>query len=440
MAEMSHTDRARDVVITGLGVVSPIGVGREAFWASLGAGRSGVRQITRFDTSTYPVHIGAEVIDFDPKAYVRPRKSLKVMSREIQYGFAAADFAISDAALKPETLDPNRFGVVYGAEMIYCDLAELESLYRQCLASGDFDFSHWYDSATRELFPLWLLRNLPNMIACHVAIVHDARGPCNTIGHSDVSSLGAIIEAVRTIERGAADVMIAGAVGARVHPTLFAYRGAGDLSRRNDEPERASRPFDAGRDGLVNGEGGATFILETREHAERRGAPLLGRIVSYASAHEPLRGNQAIRLEPLTGSAVRRVITDSLQRGSLTPTDINHVNAHGLSTVADDRYEAQAIHDVLGDVPVTAPKSYFGHLGAGGGAVELAVSILGLNAGEIPPTLNYDKPDPACPINVVHGEPLRIGEGEPQSSRQRFALKLSSSRLGQAAALIVEGA
>src|SRR5215467_3680182 len=160
MAEMSHTDRARDVVITGLGVVSPIGIGREAFWSSLCAGLSGVRQITRFDTSAFPVHIGAEVIDFDPKAYVRPRKSLKVMSREIQYGFAAADFAIAEATLKPETLDANRFGVVYGAEMIYCDLAELESLYRQCLASGDFDFSHWYDSATRELFPLWLLRNL----------------------------------------------------------------------------------------------------------------------------------------------------------------------------------------------------------------------------------------------------------------------------------------
>jgi len=427
--------KPRDVVITGLGVVSPIGIGREAFWSSLCAGRSGVRQVTRFDTSAFPVHIGAEVIDFDPKAYVRPRKSLKVMSREIQYGFAAADFAVSEAALKP--LDADRFGVVYGAEMIYCDLAELESLYRQCLASGDFDFSHWYDSATRELFPLWLLRNLPNMIACHVAIVHDARGPCNTIGHSDVSSLGAIIEAVRTIERGAADVMIAGAVGARVHPTLFAYRGDGDLSHRNDEPEKASRPFDAGRDGLVNGEGAATFVLETREHAERRGAPIMGRIVSYASAHEPLRGNQALRMDPLTGSAVRRVIADSLQRGGLTAADISHVNAHGLSTVADDRYEAQAIHDVLGDVPVTAPKSYFGHLGAGGGAVELAVSILGLNAGEIPPTLNYEQTDRQCPINVIHGQPLRIGNS---GSQRRLALKLSSSRLGQAAALIVEGA
>ncbi len=302
------TDQPREVVITGLGIVSPIGIGREAFWSSLCAGRSGVRPITRFDTSAFPVHFGAEVTDFDPKAYVRPRKSLKVMSREIQYGFAAADFAMTEAALTADRLDPDRFGVVFGAEMIYCDLSELEMVYRQCLVeetikprplvalpdSGGnesspphplapssiqhappdrFDFTRWYDSATRELFPLWLLRNLPNMIACHVAIAHDARGPCNTIGHSDVSSLGAIIEAVRTIERDAADVMIAGAVGARVHPTAFCYRGDGDLSHRNAEPERASRPFDAGRDGLVNGEGAAAFVLESRQHAQQRVRP-----------------------------------------------------------------------------------------------------------------------------------------------------------------------
>jgi 3-oxoacyl-[acyl-carrier-protein] synthase II len=437
MADMSHTDQPRDVVITGLGIVSPIGIGREAFWSSLCAPRSGVRLVSRFDTSAFPVHFGAEVVDFDPKAYVRPRKSLKVMSREIQYGFAAADFAMNEAAISPGMLEPDRFGIVYGAEMIYCDLAELELLYRQCLSTGSFDFTHWYEAATRELFPLWLLRNLPNMIACHVAIAHDARGPCNTIGHSDVSSLGAIIEAVRTIEHNAADVMIAGAVGARIHPTLFAYRGAGDLSHRNDQPERASRPFDAGRDGLVNGEGAAAFVLETRQHAQGRGAPILAQVLSYASAHEPLVGNLALGPQKLAGTAIRQVLIDSLKRAGLEPQDVGHVNAHGLSTIADDRYEAQAIHAILGDVPVTAPKSFFGHLGAGGGAVELAVSILGLNAGEIPVTLNYDKPDPECPLNVIHGEPLRIGAGGESESGKRAALKLSSSRLGHAAALII---
>ena len=438
MAAMSHTDEPREVVITGLGVVSPIGIGRDAFWSSLIEGRSGVRPISRFDTTGLPVRIGAEVLDFDPKAYVRPRKSLKVMSREIQFGFAAADFAINEAALPTATVEPDRFGVVFGAEMIYCDLTELEGAYRQCLASGSFNFTQWYEAAGRELYPLWLLRNLPNMIACHVAIAHDARGPCNTIGHSDVGSLGAITEAVRTIQRGAADVMVAGAVGARVHPTLFAYRGDADLSHRNDQPQHASRPFDAGRDGLVNGEGAAAFVLESRDYAEQRGAPIIARILSYASAHEPLRGNLALGPLPLTGSAVRTVLTESLRRAGLEPTDVSHVNAHGLSTIADDRYEAQAIHAVLGDVPVTAPKSFFGHLGAGGGAVELVASILALHAGEIPVTLNYEKPDPACPINVVHGQPLRIGKSQPGAKPAPLtALKLSSSRLGHAAALII---
>jgi len=279
------------------------------------------------------------------------------------------------------------------------------------------------------MFPLWLLRNLPNMVACQIAIVHDARGPNNTINLSDVSSLLAIIEAIRVIQRDAADIMIAGGVGARINPTSMSYRGDGDLSHRNEEPARASRPFDALRDGLVHGEGAGAFILESRQHAERRGAPILARILSYASAHEPLAGNPAIKLEPLTGSAIRQVLSDSLSRAGVAPNDLGHVNAHGMGTIADDRYEAQAIRSVLGDVPVTAPKSFFGHLGAGCGAMELAASIAGMNAGEIPMTLNYEQPDSECPVNVICGE--------PQASKNRTALKLSSSRLGHAAAIVI---
>ncbi|HTQ39890.1 MAG TPA: beta-ketoacyl-[acyl-carrier-protein] synthase family protein [Pirellulales bacterium] len=445
---MSLAGYQREVVITGLGVVSPIGIGREAFWSSLQCGQSGVRPITRFDASRFPVQIGAEVVDFDPKAYVRPRKSLKVMSREIQYGFAAADMAMADANMVPLTVAPDRIGVVFAGDMIYCGLDELESLYRQCLAGGEFDFRRWAPVAMSEVFPLFLLRNLPNMIACHVAIAHDARGPCNTIGHSDVGSLAALAEGVRVIQRDAADVMVVGGVGARINPTAYVYRGAADLSHLNADPSRASRPFDAQRDGLVNGEGAAAFVLESLQHAQRRGAQILARVLSHASAHEPLRGNQAVGARPLTGFAVKRVLAESLRRAQLEPADIGHVNAHGLSTIADDRYEAQAIRAVLGDVPVTAPKSFFGHLGGGGGAVELAASILGLNAGEIPVTLNYEHPDPECPVNVIHGAPLpvatsaagpRIMSSETTSAAAvgRTALKLSTSRLGHAAALII---
>jgi len=429
MASLSETGGSREVVITGLGIVSPIGIGRDAFWSSLCAGRSGVRQVTRFDTSAFPVHIGAEVVDFDPKAYVRPRKSLKVMAREIQFGFSAADMAMTDAKLEVGRVDPDRLGVVFGAEMIYCDLEEMETVYRRSLEGGTFDFDRWAESAMTELFPLLMLRNLPNMVACQIAIVHDARGPCNTIGHSDVSSLVSMAEAVRVIQRDAADVMIAGGVGGRIHPTSYAYRGDIDLSHRNDEPARACRPFDAERDGLVHGEGAAAFILESRQHAEKRGVPILARVLSHASAHEPVTGEQALGARPLAGSAIGHVLVEALDRAQLQPGDIGHVNAHGLSTIGDDRREAAAIRAVLGDVPLTAPKSFFGHLGAGCGAMELAVSILALNKGEVPITLNYEKPDSECAVNVIQGQPLPVS--------RPVALKLSTSRLGQAAALVI---
>jgi len=420
----------REVVITGVGVVSPIGIGVESFAGSLRAGQSGIRPISLFDASGFPVRIGAEVADFDPKAYVRPRKSLKVMSREIQFGFAAADMAMTDAGLQQGQAEPDRFGVVFAAEMIYCALDELEAVYRRSMAEGKFEFGRWGEAMMSEMFPLWMLRNLPNMVACQIAIVHDARGPNNTINLSDVSSLLAIIEAVRVIQRDAADIMIAGGVGARVNPTSMSYRGDGDLSHRNEEPARACRPFDADRDGLVHGEGAAAFILESRAHAQKRGAPILARVLSYASAHEPLDGNPVIKLEPLTGLALRHVLSESLHRAGANPSEIGHVNAHGLGTVSDDRYEAQAIRAVLGDVPVTAPKSFFGHLGAGCGALELAASLVGMSAGEIPLTLNYEQPDRQCPVNVVR---------EPVQSEKRAALKLSSSRLGHAAAIIMAG-
>jgi 3-oxoacyl-[acyl-carrier-protein] synthase II len=424
MPAFAQPSGPRDVVITGMGVVSPIGIGHAAYWKSLCEGQTGVRQVTLFDTSAYPVHFAAEVPNFDPKAWVRPRKSLKVMSREIQFGFAAADLAMSDAGLEPGRVEPTRFGVVYGADMIYCELAELESVYRRCLADGQFDFSRWAEAAMTEMYPLWLLRNLPNMVACHVAIVQEAQGPNNTINLSDVSSLVAIGEAVRVIERDAADVMIVGGVGARVNPTTYCFRGHYDLSHRNEDPAAASRPFEADRDGLVNGEGSAAFVLETRQHAQQRGAKILARILSQASSHEAIREGS-----PFTGAGVRRVVRDAMQRAGLETTDLSHVNAHGLSSIDDDRYEAQAIRDTLDDVPVTAPKSLFGHLGAGGGALELAASVLALQHGEVPMTLNYDQPDAACPVNVVHGEPLR--------TNRRAALKLSISRLGHAAALAI---
>jgi 3-oxoacyl-[acyl-carrier-protein] synthase II len=418
---MSHP---RDIVITGLGVVSPIGIGTTSFWEALAAGTSGIRPVDLFDASSLKVRFGGQIPAFDPKHYVRPRKSLKVMSREIQLGFAAADLALTDAGIAAGSLDPDRFGVVFGNDMIYADLEDLEPAYRRSGRGGAFDFQLWSEAIHEEVHPLWLLKHLPNMTASHVAIAHDARGPNNSIVLGDVSGLLAIAEAASVIRRGWADVMLAGGTGCRLHPTALVARGDALLSHRADDCMAACRPFDRDRDGMVNGEGAGVLVLESRAHARRRGAPVRSRLVASAVRCEP-----RARRDGLSGASLKQAIQAACQEAGLEPDQIGHVNAHGASTVEMDRAEARAIQAELGRVPVTAPKSFFGHLGAGGGVVELAASILGLERGLVPPTLNYHSPDPDCPINVVHGEPL--------AGRPATAVKVNLCSTGQAAAVVI---
>jgi len=353
-----------------------------------------------------------------PKKHVRARKNLKVMSRDIQLGFAAADQACLDAGTDQQPLDPERTGVVFGADMIALELDELVSSYKTCTPDGRFLFDRWGEGM-KSLYPLWMLKYLPNMSACHVGIMQDLRGPNNTMVLGEVASLAAITEAVRVIERGMADIMLAGGVGCKVQPMVWVHQQALPFSNRGDEPARACRPFDRDRDGIVNGEGAATFVLQSRESAASRGAKPLARILAFATAFEPCRNGLTLQ-----GNSIRSALRQVLSRAGLKPSDIGHVNAHGMSTIPDDRIEAQAIADVLGDVPVTAPKSYFGDLGAGSGAVEMAASVLALQHGQVPPTLNYENPDPECPVNVVHGEPIPEDKG--------VCLVMNHSRFGQA--------
>ncbi len=415
---------AKDIVITGLGVVSPIGTGNDAFWSSLIEGRSGVRRLLRFDNGCPDGPFGGEIVDFDPVPFVRPRKSLKVMCRDVQLGFAAAELACDDAGLPEQPTDPDRLGVVFGAELMPCEPPEMTAAYRACLAEGRFDFGRWGDRAMSELYPLWMLKYLPNMPACHIGIARDARGPNNSLTLGAVSSLSSIAESIRVIQRGQADVVIAGGASSRIHPTIYVRSAALQMSRRARDPARASRPFDARRDGLVNGEGAGALILETRAHAEARGARIRARVASFAEAFEP-----RARGRPLEGRAVARVIETALGKAGLRPADLDHVNAHGMSTAEDDRIEAQAIRRVLGDVPVTAPKSFFGYLGAGTGAVEMAASLLAFERGRVPATLNYQRPDPDCPVRVIAGAPATLGAPT--------ALVLNHAQLGQAAAVVV---
>jgi 3-oxoacyl-[acyl-carrier-protein] synthase II len=436
-----------NIVITGVGVVSPIGIGKDPFWAALSEGRSGIRRLDLPPNVSPSSAIGGAVADFDSKQYVRPRKSLKVMSRDIQLAFAAADLACVEADLRGRPIDPERLGVVFGAALIPCELDELAGAYRGCTVDGTFDFHRWGHAAMAELFPLWMLKYLPNMPACHVGIAQDARGPNNTITLGDVSSLCALTEATHILERGQADAIIAGGVGSQIHPANWVRCHARGLSQRGENPSAASRPFDALRDGLVNGEGAAALFLETQRHALARGVPILARVLGCGAAFEPCRSEPFCKAckAPTAGrenckaatigrgnTAIRQAIVAALRDAGRTPADVGFVVAHGLSTIEDDRIEAQAIRATLGDVPVTAPKSYFGYLGAAAGSLEMVLSVLAFQHGQVPPTLNYQQPDPQCPINVIHGRPMPVD--------RPMALILSHSAHGQAVAVILAGA
>ncbi len=415
-----------EIVITGIGVVSPIGIGKDAVWTSLLEGCGGVREMDLFRHDDLPIPYGAQVVGFEPKKRVRPRKSLKVMSRDIQLGFAAADLACDDAGLHSRPVDPERLGIVFGADMIHCELDELANAFHGCIVEGQFDFDRWGKMSMAEMYPLWMLKYLPNMPACHIGIAQDARGPNNSLTLGEVSSLSAVAEAVRVIQRGQADVMIAGGTASRINPASWVRSRVPRLSH-GDEPSNVSRPFDLRRDGMINGEGAGAMILETRHHAQQRGAEIFARILCCAGGFEPCRNGATLQ-----GRAIRNAVNGALRAAGLEPGDVGHVNANGVSTIADDRIEAQAIRDTLADVPVTAPKSFFGYLGAGSGAVEMIVSIMALQHGLVPQTLNYGDPDPECPVNVVRDEPMR--------SAKPTALMLNHTPLGQAMAVLAAAA
>jgi 3-oxoacyl-[acyl-carrier-protein] synthase II len=418
---------AEQVVVTGLGIVSPIGVGLAPFWSSLVAGRSGIRSLKLFDASSLPIRFGGEVLDFDAKDRIRPRKSIKVMSRDIQFAFAAADEACTHAALAGAT-DPERFGVVFGSDLIQPDPMEAIGGYRASTVDGEFDFERWGKGAMPEIYPLWMLKHLPNMPACHIGIAFDARGPNNTITLGEVSSVSAIGEATRVIGRGQTDVMISGGTGVRVQPTWMVRNSAAEASRNNDDPAGAARPFDLERDGDVFGEGSAAVILESRKSAQRRGAAILAHVAGFGSAFG--RGPTAHGTAGGTTSlAVQQSIERALHDAGLTAGDVGFVVAQGRGTRRDDVLEAQGIRAALGDVPVTAPKTYYGNVGSGGGALDVVAAIEALRHGEIPATLNYAHPDPDCPIAVVGGK--------SQPVAKPVAMVLSQTPMGQAVALVL---
>jgi 3-oxoacyl-[acyl-carrier-protein] synthase II len=415
-------------VITGVGVISPVGIGKEAFWTNISSGRSGIGPLKSFSTQSLPCKLAAEILDFDPLQHVYEKKFLKVMSRDIQLGVSAASLAMKDAGLASGDVVPERLGVEFGAGHISFtpdELAEAARDYRD--PSEREGYTRWGEGALGKIAPLWLLRQLPNMPACHVAIEHEARGPNNTITSADASALLALQEAIRCINRGQADVMIVGASSSNIHPVDIARISLFDnLSHQND-PELACRPFDRDRDGTIVGEGAAVFVVERYSHALARGADIYCEVLGVGAGCDG-RGYE-------NGSGGRGLVCameSALKRANISPKDLGHINAHGKSTRRDDWIEARAYHQTCGSeidrIPVTALKSYFGNFDAGSGAVELAGSILAIKHGELPATLNYKHPDPLCRLNVAR---------EPQRLRTATAMSVNRTAMGQSAAAII---
>lgn len=433
----------RRVVITGLGLVTPLGIGVEPVWTALANRRGAVRKIRAFPIDGLPNDAGGEVADFDRKAMLelalprvkkQLRKSMNFMARDIQLSVAGAQLAFLDAGLEGAGVDPTRIGVDLGAGLISTELDELAPAIDAGFGSnGSFDYDAYARDGIGTITPIWLLKYLPNMLACHISILLDCQGPSNTITEAEAASNVAIGEAARIIARGRADVMISGGADSKIHPLSLVRMSLLDqLSHWRGDPSGACRPFDRARDGWVPGEGAGILILEEREHALARGARVYGEILGSGSGCDasPVGG-----LDP-DGSGTEIAIRAALRSAGLAPGEIGHVNAHGAASVASDLAEARAIGRVFGEgpglgVPVTALKGYMGNIVSGSGAVELIASLIGVNRGLIPPTLNCDEPDLSCPLDLV------TGPARPTDSPT--FLNINLTRHGQAAAVIVRG-
>ena len=428
----------RRVVITGLGLISPLGISPETLWEALVSGTSAVRTIDSMRLDHLPTRFGAEaraftggIDDFGPLEGDKKkaiRKGLKLMCRETQMGVAAGQRALSDAGWGAGGYDVERTGVTFGSDYMMTAPQDFAAGISKCSSEGKFDFTRWGSEGMSEVTPLWLLLYLPNMPASHLAIYNDLRGPSNSVTIREASSNLAIGEAFRTVARGNAEIMLAGSTGTRVHPMKFVHTLTQEQVAINGvEPSQASRPFDLNRSGQVLGEGAGAVVLEELEFARTRGAKIYGELVGFGSSTVAGRDGVADRKQAFVNA-----MTAAMKDANLMPADIGHIHAHGLSTTTCDASEAAAICEVLGDqtdrVPVVAAKSFFGNLGAGSGAVELIASLFALQKSQLFPTLNYTTPDPACPVRVTRDVGVAAG---------KCFLNLNITPQGQAAVIAV---
>ncbi len=385
----------RRVVITGIGVVSPLGNDAATTWEALVAGRSGVGPITKFDARSFTSRIAAEVRGFDPES-VLDRKEARKMDTFIHYAVAAAAEALSDAGLRIEAGNAERVGVYIGSGI--GGLPLFERTHREFLEKGP-----------RRISPFFIPGMILNLASGQVSILYGAKGPNLAVATACATGSHAIGESFRIIRDGLADAMICGGTEAAVSPlAVGGFCSMKALSTRNDEPERASRPFDADRDGFVMGEGAGVVLLEERESALRRGARVYAELCGYGMSGDAFH----ISAPSEDGEGAVRAMRAALEDASLAPSDIDYVNAHGTSTPAGDRIEALAVRKVFGDwaprLAFASTKSMTGHLLGAAGGLETVVTALAIHHGVVPPTINYETPDPECDLDCVPNRARRM--------------------------------
>lgn len=400
----------RRVAITGIGMVTPIGSDTPTTWTNLQAGRSGVAAIRSFDASTFPTRIGAEVKDFDAAARINDRKLLKHASHSVRFALAAATEAFADAGIRPEPHNAHRWGFSVGAGMMSVTLDELRTVHQFCGHDGEFNPAGLLDPRFNP-DPIAFGRAQTNSGLALLTQHFDIRGYATAVHTACASGGQALGTALKIIRRGHADCVLAGGYDSMVNPVgLTAFCLLGALSKDNETPEHASRPFDATRNGFVLGEGAGFLILEEWQAARQRGAHIYAELAGDGNSLSSYR----ITDSPASGDGPIQAMQQALDAAGLRPPDIDYVNAHGTSTLMNDRSECAALRAVLADhvgqVAVSSTKSCMGHLIAAAGAVEAGICALAIRDGIAPVNANYTTPDPDCNVNLVLGasRPLRI--------------------------------
>ena len=378
----------RRVVVTGVGLVCALGIGTEECWRNLVAGCSGIGPITQFDTTGFDCKIAGEVRNFDPFHWIE-KKELKKMGRFIQIALAGADFAVKSANWKPEDSNLDEVGVYVSSGIGGFDIIERE---------------HWklVQGGPGKISPFFIPSAIINLASGHISIRYGARGPNSATATACSASAHAVGDSFKIIERGAAEMMICGGTEATITPMgVGGFAAMKALSTRNDDPAHASRPWDAGRDGFVVGEGAGILILESFEHAQKRNAPILAEIVGYGMSGDAYHITQPEE----NGDGAYRVMMAALKDAKLSADDIGYVNAHGTSTPIGDVIETRALKRVFGErakrVPISSTKSMTGHLLGGAGGLEAGISVMALHDQTLPPTINHETPDPECDLDYV---------------------------------------